>query len=165
MITKCEQKDFADIYDIINDAAIAYKGIIPEDRWHEPYMTVDELKKQIADNVEFWGYKEDNKIMGVMGIQCKGDVTLIRHAYVRTSDRNKGIGGKLLRHLNSISSTPVLIGTWADAKWAIDFYQKHGFRLLLKDEVNILLQKYWTIPVRQIETSVVLAGSNWESKN
>ncbi len=165
MIAKCNQKDFTDIYDIINDAAIAYKGIIPEDRWHEPYMTEDELKKQIADGVDFWGYTEDNKIIGVMGIQFKSEVTLIRHAYVRTSDRNKGIGSKLLVHLNSISSTPVLIGTWADAKWAIDFYQKHGFRLLPKDEVNVLLRKYWTIPVRQIETSVVLASSNWESKN
>jgi N-acetylglutamate synthase-like GNAT family acetyltransferase len=162
MIEKCEEKDLNDIYDIINDAAIAYKGIIPEDRWQEPYMTQQELEKQIADGVEFWGYKEDNKIIGVMGIQFKGDVTLIRHAYVSTNNRNKGIGSKLLSHLNSISSTPVLIGTWADANWAIDFYLKHGFRLLPKEEVNILLRKYWSIPVRQIETSVVLASSNFK---
>src|SRR5215212_1639470 len=137
MIVKCEQKDFNEIYEIINDAAIAYKGIIPADRWHEPYMSEEELKKQITEGVEFWGYKEDDTIIGVMGIQFKTDVTLIRHAYVRSKDRNKGIGGKLLQHLYSISSTPVLIGTWADAKWAIDFYRKHGFSLLPRDEVNI----------------------------
>ena len=163
MITKCEQKDFNDIYEIINDASIAYKGVIPEDRWHEPYMPEDELKNQIADGVEFWGYTENNKLIGVMGIQFKGDVTLIRHAYVRTSERSKGVGGQLLAHLNSISTTPVLIGTWADAKWAISFYIKNGFRLLERKEINILLPRYWTIPVRQVETSIVLASSNWES--
>ena len=161
MIVKCEEKDLKHICGIINDAAKAYKGIIPADRWHEPYMPEEELRKQIDEGVEFSAYKENNEIIGVMGIQFKGDVTLIRHAYVKTKDRNKGIGGKLLRHLYSISSTPVLIGTWADAKWAIDFYIKHGFRLLSKDETNILLRKYWNIPERQIETSVVLASSDW----
>ena len=164
MIIKCEQEDFKKIYHIINDAAMAYKGIIPADRWHEPYMTEEELKRQIDDGVQFWGYKENNQIIGVMGIQFKSDVTLIRHAYVRSKDRNKGIGGKLLKHLYSIASTPVLIGTWADAKWAIDFYLKHGFRLLPKTEVNSLLRKYWTIPVRQLEASVVLASSTWRGK-
>jgi N-acetylglutamate synthase-like GNAT family acetyltransferase len=161
MIIKCEPEDFEAICDIINDAAIAYKGIIPEDRWHDPYMPEEALQKQMEEGVEFWGYKENDELIAVMGIQFKGDVTLIRHAYVRTSDRNKGIGGKLLQHLSSISSTPVLIGTWADAKWAIDFYIKHGFRLLSKDEINNLLRKYWNIPERQIETSVVLASSGW----
>lgn len=164
MIAKCEQKDFKDIYEIINDAAFAYKGIIPADRWHEPYMTEEELKKQIAEGVQFWCYVEDERIIGVMGIQFKEDVTLIRHAYVRTSERKKGIGSRLLQHLNTIAATPVLIGTWADAKWAIDFYQKHGFRLLSQEEKNNLLCKYWTIPDRQIETSVVLASSDWSSK-
>ena len=103
MIIKCEQEDFKEIYDIINDAAIAYKGVIPADRWHEPYMTEHELKKQIDDGVQFWGYTEDNQIAGVMGIQFKSDVTLIRHAYVRSENRNKGIGGKLLKHLHSIA--------------------------------------------------------------
>ena len=164
MITKCEEKDFNDILYIINDAAMAYKGIIPDDRWHEPYMTEEELRLQIADNVQFWGYAEDGKIIAVMGIQFKGEVTLIRHAYVRTRDRNKGIGALLLKHLKDLTSTPVLIGTWSDAKWAINFYLKNGFRLLDRQEINILLPKYWTIPQRQIETSVVLASSNWTSK-
>lgn len=165
MIFKCEHKDFNNIYEIINDAAMAYRGIIPADRWHEPYMTEEGLKKQIDEGVQFWGFVEDGKMMGVMGIQFKGDVTLIRHAYVRSINRNKGIGSKLLAHLYAICSTPVLIGTWADAKWAIEFYQKHGFRLLSKKEKNNLLLKYWTIPVRQVETSVVLASPDWESKD
>ncbi|MFI5220425.1 MAG: GNAT family N-acetyltransferase [Bacteroidia bacterium] len=164
MISKCEQKDFNDIYEIINDAASAYRGIIPSDRWHEPYMTEEELKRQIAEGVQFWCYTEDNKIIGVMGIQFKEDVTLIRHAYVRTTKRNKGIGSRLLKHLYEISTTPVLIGTWADAKWAIEFYQKHGFRLLPEEEKNNLLRKYWIIPARQIETSVVMADAKWNSK-
>ena len=163
MISECEQKDFNEIYEIINDGASAYKGIIPEDRWHDPYMSKEELKKQIDEGVQFWKYSEDEKIMGVMGIQLKKDVTLIRHAYIRTLYRNKGIGSKLLAHLRTITTTPVLIGTWADAKWAIDFYQKHGFHLLPKEEKNNLLIKYWTIPVRQVETSVVLADANWKS--
>jgi GNAT superfamily N-acetyltransferase len=165
MIIRCTEKDFNNIYEIINDASVAYKGIIPDDRWHEPYMPAEELKQQIEDGVQFWGYTENDRLIGVMGIQFKGEVTLIRHAYVRTSERNKGIGGLLLKHLNSMSSTPVLIGTWADAKWAINFYLKNGFRLLERSEINILLSKYWTIPVGQIETSVVLASLNWESKN
>lgn len=162
-IIQCEEKDFHTIYEIINDAAIAYKGIIPPDRWHEPYMTEEELRGQMLDGIQFWGFVEDQVIIGVMGIQFKGDVTLIRHAYVRTSARNKGIGGQLLRHLYTLSSTPILIGTWEDAKWAISFYQKNGFRVLSKNETDLLLRKYWTIPERQIETSVVLASPDWES--
>ena len=165
MISRCEQKDFNEIYEIINDAASAYRGVIPADRWHEPYMTEEELRKQIDQGVQFWSYTEDKEILGVMGIQFKEDVTLIRHAYVRTNKRNKGIGSRLLEHLSAISATPVLIGTWADASWAIEFYQKHEFRLLPKEEKNNLLRKYWNIPPRQIETSVVLASSDWESKD
>jgi N-acetylglutamate synthase-like GNAT family acetyltransferase len=161
MIRKCEQADFNDIYHIINDGASAYKGIIPADRWHEPYMPEHELQKQIDDGVEFWGFEESGKLLGVMGIQFKGDVTLIRHAYVRSVERNKGIGGKLLAHLESIATTPILIGTWADASWAIDFYKKHGFRLLSRAEIDALLRKYWSIPERQIETSVVLASPDF----
>lgn len=161
MISKCEQKDFDAIYEIINDGAAAYKGIIPADRWHEPYMTKEELAQQLFDGVEFWRYTEDNKILGVMGIQFKKDVNLIRHAYVRTSERKKGIGSKLLVHLCTASSIPILIGTWEAASWAIAFYQKHGFRLLNKEETHTLLRKYWSIPERQIETSVVLASGNW----
>lgn len=163
MILKCEQSDLKEICDIINDAAVAYKVIIPDDRWHEPYMPEEELQKQIDEGVQFWCWKENGEMMGVMGIQDKGEVTLIRHAYVRSVYRNKGIGSKLLAHLASISTKPVLIGTWADATWAIKFYQKHGFRLLSKPETETLLRKYWIIPDRQIEISVVLANPEWKS--
>ena len=164
MIAKCEQKDFDEIYQIINDGATAYRNVIPADRWHEPYMTSGELKRQIDEGVEFWSYSEDGKIIGVMGIQFKEDVTLIRHAYVRTLKRNSGIGSRLLEYLCTISTLPVLIGTWADASWAIQFYLKHGFRLLPKEEKDKLLVRYWTIPLRQIETSVVLADRRWKSE-
>ena len=166
MIYRCDpRQDFREIYEIINDGATAYKGIIPVDRWHEPYMSEEELQIQINDGVEFWAYAGGDKINGVMGIQPKGDVTLIRHAYVRTAERKRGIGGALLNHLLGISTTPVLIGTWADAKWAIEFYQKHGFRLLPKKEKEHLLRKYWSIPPRQVETSVVLASPDWLNGN
>ena len=123
-------------------------------------MTKEELIKQIGEGVQFWTYTEESRIIGVMGIQFKADVTLIRHAYVRTIDRKKGIGSKLLGHLCAIATTPILIGTWADAKWAVDFYQKHGFRLLPEEEKNTLLRKYWSVPVRQMETSVVLSNAS-----
>ena len=158
MIITSPKKDLTQIYEIINDAASAYKGIIPADRWHEPYMSETELQGQINDGVKFWCYLENDVIIGVMGIQDKGDVTLIRHAYVRTVARNKGIGGKLLQHLSMLTAKPILIGTWADATWAIEFYKKHGFRLVSFQEKEELLRKYWSIPLRQIETSVVLAS-------
>jgi len=160
MILKCEQTDIKEICDIINDAAVAYKGIIPADRWHDPYMPEEELQKQIDEGVQFWCWKEHGEMMGVMGIQYKEDVTLIRHAYVRSIYRNKGLGSKLLAHLSSIATTPVLIGTWTAATWAIDFYKKHGFYLLSDSETKTLLRKYWSIPDRQIETSVVLANAD-----
>ena len=164
MIIKSDQKkDFETIYEIINDASIAYKGIIPSDRWQEPYMSKEELKKQIIEGVEFWNFVEDDKVLGVMGIQFKKDVTLIRHAYVRTLARQKGIGGKLLNQLINMSETPILIGTWADASWAISFYKKNGFKVLPKTEKNKLLKIYWNIPERQIETSIVLASNDWKS--
>ena len=150
-----------EIYEIVNDGASVYKGIIPADRWHEPYMPEEELQAQIDAGVQFWCYKEATEILGVMGIQHKEEVTLIRHAYVRTVNRNKGIGRKLLLHLASISTSPILIGTWADATWAIQFYQKNGFRLVSESEKERLLRKYWSIPDRQIETSVVLASYDW----
>jgi N-acetylglutamate synthase-like GNAT family acetyltransferase len=161
MIVASEKTDFEEILIIINDAASAYKDVIPEDRWHEPYMSEQELRGQIEDGVQFWCFREHNKIVGVMGIQDKPDVTLIRHAYVRTIARNKGIGGKLLNHLSGLATKPILIGTWADATWAIDFYKKRGFNPVSRREGQRLLQKYWKIPARQIETSVVLASSNW----
>jgi N-acetylglutamate synthase-like GNAT family acetyltransferase len=161
MLERCTHHDFGEIYEIINDAASAYKNVIPADCWYEPYMPESELSLQIEEGVEFWCYKEDDKILGVMGIQDKREVTLIRHAYVRTPERNKGIGRKLLAHLRTLTSKPILIGTWAAADWAIQFYQKHGFRLLSAEEKNKLLLKYWNISQRQVETSVVLASHDW----
>ena len=161
MIVRSEKTDFEEILSIINDASSAYKGIIPEDRWHEPYMSTQELQTQIDEGVHFWCYREGNNIVGVMGIQDKTDVTLIRHAYVRTIARNKGIGGKLLNHLTEQTTKPILIGTWADATWAIDFYKKHGFNLVDHNEKERLLRTYWKIPLRQVETSVVLASPRW----
>jgi N-acetylglutamate synthase-like GNAT family acetyltransferase len=157
MITSATEKDFDDIYAIINDAATAYKGIIPADRWHEPYMPEEELKAQIEDGVQFSCYVDEGQVIGVMGIQDKKDVYLIRHAYVKTNQRNKGIGTLLLQALIEDSDKPILIGTWKAAQWAIRFYEKHGFSLVSEEEKNHLLKKYWTIPDRQVETSVVLA--------
>ena len=165
MITKTRTSDFKQIYEIINDAASAYKGIIPEDGWHEPYMSELELQNQIDRGVEFWCYSDNDEILGVMGIQDKSEVALIRHAYVKTTARNKGIGSKLLQHLSQLTKKPILIGTWADAIWAINFYKKHGFRLVSFTEKERLLRKYWMISLRQIETSVVLASPNWNSPN
>ncbi|MFH1491462.1 MAG: GNAT family N-acetyltransferase [Pseudomonadota bacterium] len=156
MIRKCGASDFEVIYEIINDSAEAYKGVIPEDRWHEPYMPRDELKKEIAEGIVFWGFEAEGELAGVMGIQDRGDVNLIRHAYVRTASRQKGIGALLLKHLESASDKPILVGTWADALWAISFYQKNGYRMANPSEKNRLLKKYWDIPERQVETSVVL---------
>ncbi len=167
MIRKCTQRDFSVISAIINDAAQAYRGVIPEDRWHEPYMPIEELKHEVEDGVEFWGYEEARGLVGVMGLQEKGDLYLIRHAYVRPSSQNRGIGTKLLRHLERMTDRPILIGTWADANWAIKFYQKNGYRVLSRSETEGLLKKYWRIPERQVVTSVVLANSRWrpEKKN
>ncbi len=164
MIRKATEKDFDEIYNIINDAAIAYKGIIPADRWHEPYMTKEELRKQIEDGVRFFCYPDEDKITGVMGIQDRKEVTLIRHAYVATRHRKKGIGSLLLQELTKDSKKPILIGTWKAAHWAISFYEKHGFHLVSEEEKDILLRKYWHIPTRQVETSVVLADLKYRDK-
>ena len=162
MIRKSDPiKDIDTILEIINDAAIAYKGIIPSDRWKEPYMSKDELLEQIDQRVSFWKFLEVGHTLGVMGIQDKGEVTLIRHAYVRTAHRSKGIGGKLLSHLMELATQPILIGTWSEATWAIGFYEKFGFQLLSTREKTRLLKKYWSIPDRQVETSVVLASRDW----
>ncbi|HNW29177.1 MAG TPA: GNAT family N-acetyltransferase [Spirochaetota bacterium] len=157
MIRRCDDSDFETMYAIINDAAQAYRGVIPEDRWHDPYMPREELRREIDDGIRFWGFEEDGKLIGVMGIQDVGDVTLIRHAYVATSERRKGIGSLLLSELVRQTDRPLLIGTWADAAWAIRFYEKHGFRLVTPEEKDRLLKKYWKIPARQVETSVVLS--------
>lgn len=162
MIRQCSNSDFDIIYEIINDAAQSYKGIIPADRWKEPYMSKDELRHVMDEGVIFWGYEEGVELIGVMGIQQVQDVTLIRHAYVRTARRNQDIGGKLLAFLREQTARPILIGTWADAVWAIRFYEKHGFRLVSTEEKKRLLKKYWSIPERQVETSVVLADQKWK---
>jgi GNAT superfamily N-acetyltransferase len=160
-IRKCTPGDLGEICAIINDAAVAYKGIIPADRWHEPYMPMEHLESEIADGVCFFGYADGSGLVGVMGIQDRGDVALIRHAYVRTSRRNSGVGGRLLAHLQEVTDKPVLIGTWAAASWAIRFYEKHGYRVLSREDTVRLLQKYWNIPARQVETSVVLASPSF----
>jgi N-acetylglutamate synthase-like GNAT family acetyltransferase len=164
MIRKCTDSDFEAIYEIINDAAQAYKGIIPDDRWHEPYMSRVQLRREIDDGVCFWGFKEEHTLVGVMGIQEKGNVCLIRHAYVKTNRRNEGVGARLLKHLEAMTEKPILIGTWADALWAIRFYQKNGYRLLSEAEKNTLLKKYWNIPERQVQASVVLADKKWNAE-
>jgi GNAT superfamily N-acetyltransferase len=165
VVRQCTEGDFKAIYEIINDAARAYKGIIPPDRWKEPYMPENELRHEMDDGVLFFGYEEGGELMGVMGIQDVEDVTLIRHAYVRTERRNRGIGSRLLSHLHELTSRPVLMGTWADAAWAVRFYEKHGFRLVSREEKSRLLRKYWSIPERQVETSVVLADKRWRDAN
>ena len=157
MIRRCKDTDLEAIAEIINDAAQAYRGAIPADCWKDPYMPEQELRHELASGVAFWGFEENDDLVGVMGIQDVADVTLIRHAYVRTARRNRGIGTSLLTHLRTLTAKPILIGTWATASWAIRFYEKHGFALISSEEKNRLLRKHWSIPERQIETSVVLA--------
>ena len=159
-ITPCTPADVPAIFEIINDAAQAYKGIIPADRWHEPYMPMADLQSEIAKGVRFYGYRDGGELIGVMGIQDVQDVTLIRHAYVRTSSRRHGIGRALLEHLNRLATRPVMLGTWKAATWAIGFYEKNGFYVVSDAEKNRLLRKYWTIPERQVEESVVLAQTS-----
>jgi N-acetylglutamate synthase-like GNAT family acetyltransferase len=159
MIRPCTDSDVPNICAIVNDAAQAYKGVIPPDRWHEPYMPMSELKEEIAAGVKFWGCEDGGQLIGVMGMQPVKDVTLIRHAYVKTGMRNRGIGGKLLAQLLKQTNAKILVGTWKSADWAVKFYQKHGFQLVSEEEKNRLLKTYWNIPERQIETSVVLVHS------
>lgn len=161
MIDRCNQDDFEAIYAIINDGAEAYRGTIPEDCWHDPFMSRDALRQEIASGVRFWGCRDGGELLGVMGIQDVQDVNLIRHAYVRTAKQNQGIGGRLLVELCRLTSQPILIGTWAAATWAMRFYQKHGFHLTTLEEKNRLLKKYWAISERQVETSVVLDDERW----
>ncbi|MFC1895824.1 GNAT family N-acetyltransferase [Thermodesulfobacteriota bacterium] len=156
MIRQCAAADFSDIHEIINDAAEAYRGVIPDDCFHEPYMSREELVQEIDDGIVFWGFEAGGRLAAVMGIQDKAEVDLIRHAYVRTRLRKQGIGTRLLQHLEKSTEKPILIGTWKDASWAVSFYLKNGYRLVAEDEKNRLLRKYWSIPDRQVETSVVL---------
>jgi GNAT superfamily N-acetyltransferase len=157
-IRPCRDDDRAAILAIVNAAAEAYRGVIPADRWHEPYMPWDELGSEIAAGVAFWGYEEDGRLAGVMGFQSVRDVDLIRHAYVLPSSQRRGIGGALLGHLRQLSTRPILVGTWEAADWAIRFYQRHGFELVAPARKAVLLKAYWNVPDRQIEVSVVLAS-------
>jgi GNAT superfamily N-acetyltransferase len=161
LIRPCYDREFETIYEIVNDAAQAYRGVIPDDRWQEPYMSRGELRHEMDEGVVFWGYEDDGELLGVMGLQPFVDVALIRHAYVRTARQGQGIGGALLSVLRKQTARPILVGTWADAVWAVHFYQKHGFRLVSLEEKERLLRKYWSVPERQIETSVVLADQSW----
>jgi N-acetylglutamate synthase-like GNAT family acetyltransferase len=165
MIRLLDNDDFESIWEIINDGSQAYKGVIPADRWTEPYMSREKLRHEIEDGVIFWGCELEGGLAGVMGLQKVKDVTLIRHAYVRTGDRRSGVGASLLAHLLERTDGPVLVGTWADATWAVRFYEKRGFQMVTPEEKETLLRKYWSIPDRQIETSVVLADEKWRGRS
>jgi len=165
MIRRCGEADVPAICAVVNDAAEAYRGVIPADRWHEPYMPEGELRGELAAGVLFWGAVAGGRLVGVMGLQDVQDVALIRHAYVATAARRHGVGGALLRHLLAQTVRPILVGTWAAATWAIRFYEKHGFALTAPDEKARLLRRYWSIPDRQIETSVVLADARWRARS
>jgi GNAT superfamily N-acetyltransferase len=158
-------EDTDSIWRVINAAAQAYKGVIPPDCWHEPYMPQEELAGELAAGVVFWGYEEDRRLLGVMGRQDKGEVVLIRHAYVQPASQRRGVGSHLLRHLLQNEVKPMLVGTWAAADWAVNFYEKHGFRLISPAEKDKLLKIYWSISARQVETSVVLADAKFFSAN
>src|SRR5438045_6176886 len=155
-IRTCRDYERAAILAIVNSAAEAYRGVIPPDRWHEPYMPAGELDHEIAAGVVFWGYDADGDLLGVMGIQSVRDVDLIRHAYVRPDSQRLGVGGALLEHLRGLGTRRMLVGTWAAAEWAIAFYQRHGFELVSPEGKTALLKTYWTVPDRQSDTSVVL---------
>jgi GNAT superfamily N-acetyltransferase len=157
VICKLGLGDFDAILQVIREAAQAYRGVIPDDRWKDPYMSAEELRGELAAGVQFYGWCKGNSLLGVMGLQPVQDTTLIRHSYVLPSHQRRGIGGRLLKHLLGLVTTPrVFVGTWEDAGWAIHFYAQHGFTLVSRKETNRLLRKYWRIPERQIATSVVL---------
>ncbi|MBV8218402.1 MAG: GNAT family N-acetyltransferase [Solirubrobacterales bacterium] len=156
-VRRCRETERDAILEIVNSAAEAYRGVIPADRWREPYMPASELDEEIAAGVVFWGYESAGELLGVMGIQRVRDVELIRHAYVSPGRQRAGVGSELLRHLVVLSTQRLLVGTWAAAEWAIGFYRRHGFELVTPEQKNALLRDYWQIPERQVETSVVLA--------
>jgi GNAT superfamily N-acetyltransferase len=156
-IRPCADDERGEVLAIINAAAERYRGVIPGDLWHEPYMDPGELDGEIDAGVRFWGYEDDGELIGAMGIQSVGGVDLIRHAYVRPDRQRLGVGSALLRHLRERIPGPMLVGTWAAATWAIDFYRRHGFELVPAERTASLLRTYWQIPERQVETSVVLA--------
>jgi GNAT superfamily N-acetyltransferase len=156
-IRPCRDHDREAIFAIVNAAAEAYRGVIPADRWHEPYMPLDELDGEIAAGVRFWGYEDGEALVGIMGIQRVGEFDLIRHAYVSPEHQGRGVGGALLEELAGSTTRRMLVGTWTAADWAIRFYQRHGFELVSRERKTALLRSHWNIPERQVETSVVLA--------
>jgi len=161
-ISRCRPDEFGDIYAVINEASVVYRGVIAADRWKDPYMPAHELRDEIAAGVVFWGaYDEDGKLAGVMGLQHVGDVALIRHAYTRPAAQGRGAGSTLLARLRELTARPMLIGTWRAAEWAVRFYQERGFTLVSEDEKAFLLGRYWTVPARQIAESVVLADDRF----
>ena len=164
LIRQSVAADVAAIAALINEAAQAYRGVIPADRWHEPYMPTDQLEKEIANGVVFWVAEQEGRLSGVMGIQDKGDVALVRHAYVAPTLQRSGVGTRLLRHVEGLTDKPILIGTWASASWAIEFYERNGFTVVPNNDKDRLLRTYWSIPARQIETSVVLADGRWMAR-
>jgi GNAT superfamily N-acetyltransferase len=155
-IRECDTSDTAEILEIVNEAAQAYRGFIPADCWHEPYMSMDELEAEINAGVRFWGRVGGGQLIGVMGLQSVGDVDLIRHAYVRPERQGRGTGEALLTHVRRQSHRRMLVGTWAAAEWAIRFYQRNGFEMASPAATRALLRRYWSITERQVETSVVL---------
>ena len=163
-IRKSNAADAEPMLALVNAAAQAYRGVIPEDRWREPYMSAGELQQEIAGGVDFWVALDQDRLLGVMGIQDRAEVELVRHAYVEPTAQRKGIGTRLLRHVLGLARKPILVGTWADATWAIEFYRKNAFTPVPATDKDRLLRQYWTIPDRQIETSVVLANGRWTAK-
>jgi GNAT superfamily N-acetyltransferase len=161
LIRPCRADERERIHEIVNEAAEAYRNAIPVDCWHEPYMPMQQLDSEIAAGVRFWGYESEGELIGVMGIQKVRDVDLIRHAYVVSNQQGRGVGSALIKHIQNLATRPMLVGTWADARWAIRFYERHGFRLVTPAEKEVLLRRYWSIPDRQIETSVVLASDSF----
>ena len=161
MIRPCGPDDFDAVDAIVNDAAAAYEGVIAPDCWHRPYMSRDELRREIEAGVAFWGWETDGGLGAVMGLQQVDDVALIRHAYTRPGHQGRGHGTALLEHLRRRTTSPMLVGTWRAAGWAVRFYERHGFRLVSAEDKDRLLRRYWTVSPRQIEESVVLADARW----
>ena len=162
-IRQSSEADLPAMNRLVNEAALAYKRVIPADCWHEPYMPREEMAREIAGGVRFWVAEEDGRLLGIMGIQDKGEVALVRHAYVAPGTQRKGVGTTLLRQVEGLAAKPVLIGTWAAARWAIAFYLRNGYRLVGEEEKGALLRRYWSISERQAATSVVLADARWRS--
>lgn len=165
LIRESRKADLATVLAIVNAAAQAYRGVIPADQWREPYMPQDGLENEIAEGVIFWVAEVNGRLGAVMGIQDKGEVALVRHAYVSPILQRRGVGTSLLRYVQGLTSKPILIGTWADALWAIEFYRRNGFTLVPNMEKDSLIRKYWSVPARQAEVSVVLANPRWMDAN